>query len=272
MAFNEELLKTLRTAELLPLRRVFQPGLRVLEIGGGNGWQAALLSSWGCKVTSIDVDPVSDWTATYFPVMQYDGRHIPFEDRSFDVVFSSNVLEHVPHVYDLLIEMRRVLVPDGLAIHILPTPVWRFWTSMSHYLHVAQKGISILRRRTTPGTAAGSDATRTRKTATYYLRKVTSAGPHGVSSSAARELIDFSRRRWARELERAGYELAGTFPAGLFYTGFGVFPMLSIDMRQRLAKFLGSACRVFIARPAPAKQAVGGTDKLPSCYPDGRFG
>lgn len=35
-----------------------------------------------------------------FPVPDYDGHHIPFADSTFDIVFSSNVMEHIPHVSD----------------------------------------------------------------------------------------------------------------------------------------------------------------------------
>ena len=72
-----------------------------------------------------------------FPVPDYDGQRIPFSDESFDLVFSSNVLEHVNDVGSLLTESRRVLCREGMAIHILPSPYWRIWTSLAHYVYVA---------------------------------------------------------------------------------------------------------------------------------------
>src|SRR3954451_6911212 len=117
--------ETIRAAEIDALRQWFPAGARVLEIGGARGHQAHAIASWGAAVESIDVAGRDVGGALVFPVRDYDGRHIPFADDSFDIVFSSNVLEHVPHIRELLGEMRRVLRPGGVAIHAMPSPTWR---------------------------------------------------------------------------------------------------------------------------------------------------
>ncbi len=50
----------------------------------------------------------------------YDGRNIPFSDASFDVVFSTEVMEHVPDPNHFLSEIHRVLKKDGIAILTVP--------------------------------------------------------------------------------------------------------------------------------------------------------
>jgi SAM-dependent methyltransferase len=50
-----------------------------------------------------------------------DLQKLPFKDASFDFVFASNVLEHVPDDLLAIREIRRILKPDGLAV--LPVPV-----------------------------------------------------------------------------------------------------------------------------------------------------
>ena len=117
----DDLLEKLRRAEIESVREWFRPGTRVLEIGGGSGWQASLIASWGCEVVSIDVADRPAPPVQYFPVQTYDGEHIPFPDDSFDLVVSSNVLEHVRALVPLLAETRRVLRPGGQAVHILPS-------------------------------------------------------------------------------------------------------------------------------------------------------
>lgn len=53
----------------------------------------------------------------------YDGRKLPFENNSFDNVFSSEVIEHISNLDDIIIEINRVLKPNGLFF--LTTPfVW----------------------------------------------------------------------------------------------------------------------------------------------------
>jgi SAM-dependent methyltransferase len=50
---------------------------------------------------------------------------IPFDDDSFDLVFSVTVFEHVQDYDSALAEIRRVLKPGGVAVHVFPPP-WKF--------------------------------------------------------------------------------------------------------------------------------------------------
>ena len=107
---------------------------KVLEIGAGAGWQAQLLAERGYVVSAIDL-PSSNYIAErMWPITEYDGSHIPFGDSNFDVVFSSNVLEHIRDAYSFHKEIHRVLKHDGCAIHVLPSASWRFWTNITHVI------------------------------------------------------------------------------------------------------------------------------------------
>ena len=53
----------------------------------------------------------------------YDGKNIPFSDSHFDCVLCSQVLEHVFHPDELLIEIFRVLKPGGKILLTVPF-VW----------------------------------------------------------------------------------------------------------------------------------------------------
>jgi ubiquinone/menaquinone biosynthesis C-methylase UbiE len=50
-----------------------------------------------------------------------DLRQLPFADATYDFVFASHVLEHIPDDDKAISEIRRVLKPNGIAI--LPVPV-----------------------------------------------------------------------------------------------------------------------------------------------------
>jgi SAM-dependent methyltransferase len=52
---------------------------------------------------------------------QVDLQSLPFADGSYDFVFASHVLEHVPNDKKAIQEIRRILKPNGLAV--LPVPV-----------------------------------------------------------------------------------------------------------------------------------------------------
>jgi len=50
-----------------------------------------------------------------------DLQQLPFDDESYDFIFASHVLEHIPDDEKAISEIRRVLRPDGIAV--LPVPV-----------------------------------------------------------------------------------------------------------------------------------------------------
>jgi 2-polyprenyl-3-methyl-5-hydroxy-6-metoxy-1,4-benzoquinol methylase len=93
--FNLEFLHAEREWEIERLARLFPTGCRILELGGGTGYQAQQLAHRGFPVASIDLPSSNYQQHKVFPVIVYDGRTFPFANGSFDVVFSSNVLEHV---------------------------------------------------------------------------------------------------------------------------------------------------------------------------------
>jgi len=51
-----------------------------------------------------------------------DLQHLPFSDNSYDFVFASHVLEHIPDDRKAISEIRRILRPNGVAM--LPVPIY----------------------------------------------------------------------------------------------------------------------------------------------------
>jgi len=50
-----------------------------------------------------------------------DLQHLPFADETYDFVFASHVLEHILEDEKAIVEIRRILKPNGIAI--LPVPI-----------------------------------------------------------------------------------------------------------------------------------------------------
>jgi len=250
---EQEQREQLRRAEIELVRDWIKPGMRVLEIGGANGLQASILTSWNCDVVSLDMPREEASSTQYYPVQEYDGRVLPVQDSSFDCVYSSNVLEHIQPVESFLSETKRVMKPDGVAVHILPSPVWRFWTSGAHYPFLLKLafGVVVPSREAGPGEVPRLRETLRRRGLARLLTRVVLPGPHGEYPNAVAELYYFSRARWTRLFQRTGFEVRDIRSTGLFYTGYLLFPRLSPDTRRRLARLLGSACNIFILKLAP---------------------
>lgn len=222
--------------------------MRILEIGGGSGYQADLMASYGCAVSSIDLVTRKKSQRSHFPVQSYDGRHIPFGTASFDLVFSSNVLEHVQDLPALLLEMRRVLKIEGTMIHILPSTGWRFWTSLAHYVYLPLFFLGR-RSRVTGSVQAPMHGLKTQHSYPFLIKTALWAGPHGEYPNALSELYYFSKRRWQRLFKNNHCEITALFQNGLFYTGYCLFPDLSLGVRKKMACFLGASCHIFVLRP-----------------------
>ena len=237
----------LRREEFNCIGHYFRPGLRVLEIGGGNGYQASLIAARGADVESVDVAAPLVGEQIFFPVDIYDGRSIPFANHVFDVVFSSNVLEHIRDLDAMLIEIQRVLKKGGLSIHILPSPSWRLWTSLSHYVHIGMRILGWRRstsERVTPLHA--ESVTRSRMGMLSIVKRALLAGPHGEYPSAFSELWYFSKTRWVSVFRRNRLRVIEVRPSGIFYTGYALFPSLSLSVRKKLARSLGTATHIYV--------------------------
>jgi SAM-dependent methyltransferase len=209
------LLKELRAAEIETVIPLLPQGGYVLDIGAGTGWQAACLSQAGFRVQAIDIPGSCPNGERLREITEYDGAHIPFPDHTFDAVFSSNVLEHVPHVREYQSEIRRVVKPGGVVIHIVPSSVWRIWTTVGHLLTFS------------PPTRHGEHA-----------------------SNAFDEVACFRREWWRRLFVEAGWHVSHESSNGIFYTGHLLCgPTLSLGVRRRIGSILGGACHIFVLRP-----------------------
>jgi len=244
-------LERIRRAELESLRGWFRPGMRVLEIGGGSGFQAAILDSWGCDIVSIDLEQNPSpqqkyFQKEYFIVKPYDGRHLPFDDAQFDMVFSSNMLYHVRPLQEFLAQIRRVLRPGGIALHILPSITWRLATSVVFYVWLAKR--IAVRHKTPPAARQPGLGNAPRAPWIQRLARLLWAPPLGPSSSAFAELFEFRSARWIVAFQRAGFEQVKMSTNGLFYTGWILNPDMPIEARRRWSTRLGSACYVFTMR------------------------
>ena len=105
------------------------PDDRVLDIGGRNGFHALIMAErFGCTVTVVDPVPANLAEGAEM-IAEHGHGHlvdlkpgviadIPEADGAFDLVFSRDMISHVPDLDAGFAECARVLVPGGaMVIH-----------------------------------------------------------------------------------------------------------------------------------------------------------
>ncbi len=248
--FKADHRKIVREFELERVLRLFPAGATILEIGAGAGWQAKQLADRGYKVTAIDIAQSRYSTLQEWNVIDYDGHHIPLPDQSVDVIFSSNVLEHIPHIDEFMVEMRRVLRPGGVAVHVMPTTLWRFITTGTFYVQRFQMALNKFRGES--GAEKGEKLPEHENSGApargivEQLRRAALPTCHGVRGTVISELYYFSKGFWMNTFRSGGWSVAATEGAGLIYSGYRVFGHgLPLAIRKKLAKIFGSSCRIY---------------------------
>jgi SAM-dependent methyltransferase len=229
-----------RLHELQVLVTMFPPQGNVLEIGAGSGFQARELSKLGHAVSAIDLLG-SHAGPRFFEVQSYDGTHIPFPSQTFDVVFSSNVLEHVRDLDALLLEVKRVLKPGGYCVHAMPTPTWSIGNYLSGLADIFVVIAAVLRGRLAHQSF--------RKVAGLIWARLR-PWRHGEHGNALTELWLFSSTRWQQVFRRNGYKVLGVRSLGFYYTGWSLLGAhLSMRARERVAAIVGSSCAAYVVKP-----------------------
>ena len=92
-------------------------GTLMLDVGGGPGYFRSAFEGRGCSYIALDADvgELAGLGEIARGTVIGSGMELPFADRTFDLCYSSNVLEHVPDPWRMAEEMVRVTKPGGIT-------------------------------------------------------------------------------------------------------------------------------------------------------------
>ena len=225
----------------------FQTGL---ELGAGDGFQSTLLTKYVSKLTSTDYDPGilkrASSESVEYRVCDAEEADKLFGKGQFDLVFSSNLLEHLPNPGRALVAIGEVLKDDGITIHVMPSPFWKLCHLLLYVPNkcvvvlekITEKGGlgEMLRRMTRRAKGLSNDYSegfennpKIQRAPRSFVHRLLIPEPHGVSSGSVDEFYAFSESRWRKEFEKADLELVKIIkgPVSSGY-GFGLYFVRSV--------------------------------------------
>lgn len=129
---------------------------KLLDIGASKNYvRQEIAAQW----TGVDIVGATD-------VIEADAHELPFEDASFDIVFSSHMLEHVLSPAICVSEMKRVVRDEGSII--IGVPLYPGFMSVGHiYMMPAQSWELLFRQQGLVCVSFGEE----RDCGCFHLRK-----------------------------------------------------------------------------------------------------
>lgn len=201
-----------------------------LELGAGDGYQSSLLLTYVDRLIATDWDTslLADQRGERLDVCQCDAEAVSevFPTTRFDLVFSSNVLEHLPNVTTALQGIHTVLNDDGITIHVLPNPAWKLCHLALFYPELVVRKLTRLVSGGAVSIARGASSPRLANNPKMvcdqgsWWRGLWPA-PHGAYRGHLQELLAFRKGRWLERFACAGFRVVRVI-RGPVCSGYGL--------------------------------------------------
>jgi ubiquinone/menaquinone biosynthesis C-methylase UbiE len=202
-------------ADQLPQKRVG----KILELGCGNGYYSAFLSQIADQVVASDVEIpaiaihvggldktrrlMQSLEISNVDVVPASADKLPFEDESFDLVFSSHVMGYVSDLSGAVAEINRVLKSGGLHFCVLPTQAATLYRLIDYQFYlmgrVWAKCFSVRTSNTSVGTSARTSTTQAKRAGRFPF-----PAPQSGFSNWLEEFRSTSPNRWEKVLAADG--------------------------------------------------------------------
>lgn len=244
---------------LLSLAKIGNLG-KVLEIGCGNGFVAALLSARSKEVVATDLfspDSVSHTIgmesarkliARIAPgnvtLMGSSAGSIPFRDETFDAVFSLYTMQYLKERAPALKEIKRVIKKDGFVVLVVPNFTERIFGVIQFYVYFLVKFFNKIVSKTHKRVNGNNDADtdrldmeRLKKNYKYFPFP----GPHGAYKNSAVELIRHIPANWNNEFRKAGFKISKSMT-----TSFIPYP-LTLTISLKMSSLVAAIFEPFVS-------------------------
>lgn len=228
-----------------------------LELGAGDGFQSKLLIQYIDHLIATDLNDERlslNSTSTRIEYIILDAEEVKgsFAPGTFDIVYSSNLMEHLPNVRKCFKGIYNVLKDDGIALHIMPSPGWRFFATLLHFPNKFANILMRISNKTSTSTSSkkGNNLKVKREKGSrvknFFIPK-----PHGISSNFISEFFAFSKSKWIKDFEATDFEIV-KIVKGPVSSGYG----FGFDRIRKFLEKIGVATEyIYIVKKKKAGKA-----------------
>tara|TARA_Y100000590_G_scaffold462865_1_gene628094 strand:- start:4867 stop:5673 length:807 start_codon:yes stop_codon:yes gene_type:complete len=216
-----------------------------LELGAGDGIQSTLIAKYTTKLLSTDLNQDRLIKKSH-PRIDYDicdAENLKYASDRFELIYSSNLLEHLPNPKKAILEMKRVMKDDGLMIHVIPNRFWKFLHLILFYPHkiLTLIDIALFGRKNSP--KAMNNNLKSNRVSSNIISRTLWPQIHGEYSGHIEEFISMGKPFWSKQFEDCDLQFIGLIkglPAHSPYR-FGLKPL------RKLCEYLGlSSCNGYV--------------------------
>jgi len=115
----------------------FKEGMRMLEPGCGRGEFLKNFKDLGLDVVGVDASPeaIAFVDGLDIKLCDIENEKLPFDDNTFDVIYSKSFIEHLYYPEKYLEEAYRVLKPNGMLLTLVPDWESNYKTYFDDFTH-----------------------------------------------------------------------------------------------------------------------------------------
>lgn len=229
---------------------------KALELGCGSGRASQHLAYYCKKLFALEYNEnlLTEQSGDKVTYIIGDAQDLSrFDDNEMDLIFSSSLIEHLPHLDRCLAECGRVIKQDGLIVHTVPNRTWKIFNLLLYYpfgIKVFLTGIFSKNKSHWTGgprsaqTALDSNLQPVSKK--FSIRKNFLPKTHGISRTHISEFRSWGQKQWTRIFEKNQLEVVRVVRLP-FYFGWGY----NFRFLIRLGNWIGlSSCTGYVLKKA----------------------
>ncbi len=196
---------------------------KALELGAGDGYQSSLLIKYAKHLICTELNEARLIKARHpsisNKVCDAEIIYTYFPEDSFDLIFSSNMFEHLPNPLAALQGINKILKDSGIAILIMPSPFWAVTRLLLYYPGLIMRQLLKLSKNQAFSAIQPQlkkeccQISQNNLKGTYACNRnpifdfIRLPPPHGISKNHFEEIRSFQRIKWINLFKLAGFKI-----------------------------------------------------------------